>query len=63
MLRGFGSGTSPRAFGHGGAGGQVAWGDPETGLSFSYCTNGLQPAEAITQRVRDVSTLAAACVI
>ena len=63
VLRGFGSGTSPRAFGHGGGGGQVAWGDPETGLSFSYCTNGLQPAEAITQRVRDVSTLAAACVI
>ena len=30
-----------RAFGHNGAGGQVAWGDPETGLSFVYLTNGL----------------------
>jgi CubicO group peptidase (beta-lactamase class C family) len=37
----FGRTVSPRAFGHAGAGGQVAWADPETGLSFSYLTNGL----------------------
>ena len=39
-LRGFGHNNSPAAFGHGGAGGQIAWGDPETGVSIGYCTNG-----------------------
>ena len=40
-LRGFGRTNSPRAFGHGGAGGQIAWADPATGLSFGYVTNGM----------------------
>jgi CubicO group peptidase (beta-lactamase class C family) len=39
--RGFGHGNSPGTFGHDGAGGQLAWADPETGLSFVYLTNGL----------------------
>ena len=39
-LRGLGRTVSPRAFGHDGAGGQIAWGDPETGVSVGYCTNG-----------------------
>jgi CubicO group peptidase (beta-lactamase class C family) len=39
-LRGFGKTFSPRAFGHGGAGGQIALGDPSSGLSFCYVTNG-----------------------
>ncbi|HEY8546713.1 MAG TPA: serine hydrolase domain-containing protein [Acidimicrobiales bacterium] len=39
-LRGFGHTQSPRTFGHNGAGGQLAWADPETGLSFCYLTNG-----------------------
>jgi CubicO group peptidase (beta-lactamase class C family) len=38
--RGFGHTCSPQAFGHGGAGGQIALADPATGLSFSYLTNG-----------------------
>ncbi|NJN50955.1 MAG: beta-lactamase family protein [Gammaproteobacteria bacterium] len=38
--RGFGHSNSPQAFGHGGAGGQIAWADPATGISFAYCTNG-----------------------
>ncbi len=33
--------NGPRVFGHDGAGGQVAWADPDTGLSFCYLTNGL----------------------
>jgi CubicO group peptidase (beta-lactamase class C family) len=33
--------VSPGTFGHGGAGGQIAWADPETGISFCYLTNGL----------------------
>ncbi len=39
--RGFGHTTSAPAFGHGGAGGQIAWADPETGISLGYCTNGI----------------------
>ena len=39
-FRGFGHTQSPRTFGHNGAGGQIAWADPETGLSFCYLTNG-----------------------
>ena len=39
-LRGFGHENSPDAFGHGGAGGQIAWCDPATGISVGYCTNG-----------------------
>jgi CubicO group peptidase (beta-lactamase class C family) len=40
-LRGFGKTGSPRRFGHNGAGGQLAWADPDSGLSFGYTTNGL----------------------
>jgi CubicO group peptidase (beta-lactamase class C family) len=32
--------VSPRAFGHNGAAGQIAWADPSTGVSFCYLTNG-----------------------
>ncbi len=39
-LRGFGHPNSPLAFGHGGAGGQIAWADPDTGISLAYVTNG-----------------------
>ena len=39
-MRGMGRTVSPRAFGHNGAAGQVAWADPATGLSFCYLTNG-----------------------
>ena len=38
--RGFGHTQSPATFGHNGAAGQIAWVDPESGLSFCYLTNG-----------------------
>jgi CubicO group peptidase (beta-lactamase class C family) len=38
--RGFGKTGSALTFGHNGAGGQLAWGDPESGVSLGYCTNG-----------------------
>ena len=61
-LRGFGRTNSPRAFGHNGAAGQIAWADPDTGLSFVYCTNGID-AHVLRQARRSValSSLAAVC--
>ncbi len=38
--RGFGHTNSELAFGHGGAGGQLGWADPATGISIGYCTSG-----------------------
>lgn len=60
-IRGFGKSASPRAFGHAGAGGQLAWGDPETGISIGYTTHGF--VDDVTQRRRGValSSLAAQC--
>lgn len=57
--RGFGRSASPRAFGHGGAGGQIGWGDPETGISIGYTTDGF--VDDLTQGRRGVaiSSLAA----
>ena len=40
-IRGFGHTVSPRTFGHGGAGGQIAFADPDVDVSFCYLTNGL----------------------
>jgi CubicO group peptidase (beta-lactamase class C family) len=47
-----------------GAGGQVAWADPETGLSFAFLTNGAQ-RNAARQGANGfrLSTLAAACAL
>ncbi len=61
-LRGFGKTGSPRMFGHGGAGGQIAWADPDTGLSFGYTVNGLDE-HVIRQGRRGValSSIAAEC--
>ena len=58
----FGTGTSPRTFGHDGAGGQIAWADPATGLSFCFLTSGMD-ASAVHEALRcqDLARLAAAC--
>lgn len=45
-----GKASSGRAFGHDGAGGQIAWGDPETGISIGYTTNGLDRNQIETHR-------------
>ena len=39
-FRGFGHTNSEFSFGHAGAGGQIAWADPVSGISIGYCTNG-----------------------
>jgi CubicO group peptidase (beta-lactamase class C family) len=60
----FGKTNSSRAFGHDGAGGMIAWADPETGLSFCYLTNGLDD-NLVRQKRRGVglSSRAAVCVV
>lgn len=40
-FRGYGHTVSERAFGHAGAAGQIAFADPDTGISFCYLTNGI----------------------
>ena len=41
VMRGLAEGASPLAFASPGVGGQTAWADPATGISFCYLTNGL----------------------
>jgi CubicO group peptidase (beta-lactamase class C family) len=62
MMRSFGDGVSPRAFASPGVGGQVAWADPESGLSFCYLTNGIDSdLVRAFRRSHSLSTLAAGC--
>ena len=61
-MRGFGRTNSAESFGHPGFGGQTAWADPATGISFGYLTNGFDRND-IREGRRQValSSLAAAC--
>jgi len=61
---GFGRTGSDAMFGHLGAGGQIAWADPASGLSFAYLTNG-QDRDVIREGRRTValSSLAAVCAV
>ena len=52
--RGFGRTASGRAFGHNGAGGQLAYADPESGLSVGYATAGMDQ-HMIRQNRRDTA--------
>ena len=51
-----------QAFGHNGAGGQLAWADPATGLSLGYVTNGYDRHEIREpRRGTSIASLAAVC--
>jgi CubicO group peptidase (beta-lactamase class C family) len=63
FMRGFGRVASPRAFGHGGAGGQIGWGDPATGISLGYVTNGFVDWQTLGRRITAISSLAAKCAV
>jgi CubicO group peptidase (beta-lactamase class C family) len=61
--RGMGYTVSPTTFGHNGAGGQIAWADPATGLSFVYLTNGLdRNVLREARRTSGIASRAARCV-
>jgi CubicO group peptidase (beta-lactamase class C family) len=63
LVREFGRATGPRAFGASGVGGQIAWADPDSGLSFCWLTNGLDAdIVAMFKRSASLSTRAAKCV-
>jgi CubicO group peptidase (beta-lactamase class C family) len=61
-LRGMGRTVSPGTIGHNGAAGQLAWGDPKSGISFGYCTNGID-AHMIREhrRTTALASLAGVC--
>lgn len=60
IWRGFAPNHSALAFGHMGAGGQIAWADPATGISFTFLTSGAErdPARQGARGLR-LSNLAA----
>ena len=60
--RGFGRTAGPRSFGHGGAAGQIAWADPDSGISFAYLTNGVDAHTIrVARRGVALSSLAGLC--
>jgi len=60
--RGMGRAVSPATFGHNGAGGQLAWADPATGLSLCYVTNGYDVHELRQpRRGTAIGSIAATC--
>ncbi|MGH7815106.1 MAG: serine hydrolase domain-containing protein [Candidatus Binataceae bacterium] len=60
--RGMGKTVSEFAFGHGGAGGQIGWADPASGISIGYCTNGFDRNELRQgRRGVGISSRAAVC--
>lgn len=64
VFLGFGKGCSAQAFGHLGVGGQIGWCDPATGLSFGFCTNGVERDPLVLgRRTAALANRAAACVL
>jgi len=60
--RGFGHTVSPLAFGHNGAAGQLAFADPVTGISFGYCTNGIDANQVrMARRGSGIASRAGTC--
>ena len=56
-IRGLGTIASPTTFGHGGAGTSYSWGDPESGVSFSYLSNCMAPEPWHSVRLDKVSNI------
>ena len=56
-IRGLGTIASPSTFGHGGAGTSYSWGDPESGVSFTYLSNCMAPEPWHSVRLDHVSNI------
>jgi CubicO group peptidase (beta-lactamase class C family) len=63
VIRGLGSFAPPGTFGHGGAGTSYSWADPESGLSFTYLTNGRADEPWHSRRLDQISNLAHAALV
>ena len=61
-IRGLGTLAAPETFGHGGAGTSYSWADPESGVSFSYLTNFVQPDPFHSARLDRVANLVHAAI-
>ncbi|MGA9866815.1 MAG: serine hydrolase, partial [Acetobacteraceae bacterium] len=61
-VRGLGTIGAPETFGHGGVGSSYSWGDPTSGVSFSYLTNFVQPDPWHSARLDRVSNLVHAAI-
>ena len=55
FIRGLGALASVRTFGHGGVGSSYCWGDPESGVSFSYLSNSRVPDPWHSRRLDIIS--------
>ena len=62
-IRGLGTIASPTTFGHGGAGTSYSWGDPESGVSFTYVSNCMSPEPWHSARLDKVSNIAHASIV
>jgi CubicO group peptidase (beta-lactamase class C family) len=56
-IRGLGLLAHPATFGHGGAGTSYSWADPNSGVSFTYLTNFVQPDPWHSARLDRISNL------
>ncbi|HZR01165.1 MAG TPA: serine hydrolase domain-containing protein [Chloroflexota bacterium] len=63
MPRAMGSIAPQGTFGHGGAGSSYSWGDPESGLSFTYLSNARLEDPWHTRRLDQLSTLVHAALV
>ena len=61
-VRGLGTLASPGTFGHGGVGSSYGWGEPESGVSFCYLTNFVQPDPWHSLRMDRVSNIVHAAI-
>jgi CubicO group peptidase (beta-lactamase class C family) len=62
-IRGLGTIASPSTFGHGGVGSSYSWGDPDSGVSFTYLTNCRSDEPWHGQRLDHISNIVHASIV
>jgi CubicO group peptidase (beta-lactamase class C family) len=62
-IRGLGGIAAPSTFGHGGIGSSYSWGDPESGVSFTYLTNARADEPWHTRRLDHLSNIVHAAIV